>query len=837
MIVGGRKKLRELNNIMEDIEKIVEGDKFIATKTYLKNVEKEIEEDNIDKAIYLIKKAKNVSIREKSLWEKADNYKNEIWDRGISKKLYKKLLDKLHKGEIEKAENIMDRLEKVVENEKRILSKLEEVNGLIAKKWAGSNREMAKKMVDEAFKNLINGNFEKADKLLGEAKNFARPPAEFLLQRARDFYTGGVKNYEEENFEEAIALWENSIEEYEKAREIAIDRSDKEMKEMIEKNVFKIKKAIEGAKIAIDNREMIKLVEDADKGVKKANEYFENKKYDVAIEELSKAIALLEKAKNIAYRRKFEGIEEIEERINDISRKKEFYHIKKAEHMIFMAREIMDEKPIEAERKLYDILNYLESLDFRSLPYKQIVEECKNSIIEAKLKNAENKMRKAEQLYEKAKFYDAREIYQKVADYLLKIEEEAGKLNTTSKIDAIRNLRRDCQENINTCNSKLFELPDAPYRKLKKVGEPGESYVSHPLIPLSKEVREALGKEYEIIEYLGGGGFAHVFKVRWKKIGGIFAIKVPQELNASAEDVFFNEIEKWRRLDHRNIVKLIKPKVRPVPHLIIEYVDGIPLNKLLKKKEVLDLNDASRIIFDIARGLEYAHSKYIIHCDLKPQNILVSKIGEAKITDFGIAKTVVTTSREGLRGITLAYAAPEQLEDKADERTDIYQLGLLFYEMITGINPFNLGERKKMEKKIREELPPPPSRYNKKAEPLDDIIMECLSKDPDKRPSLRQIRETIYQFMKKTYGESLHLTENRKSYVRLALTNAFYAAKNGDYEECIANLELAKEKITVAKKRNELDNFIQQLMEMKKEKIEIGDGTIEKIEEMLRTQN
>jgi len=312
-----------------------------------------------------------------------------------------------------------------------------------------------------------------------------------------------------------------------------------------------------------------------------------------------------------------------------------------------------------------------------------------------------------------------------------------------------------------------------------------------------------------------------VYKAKWRKKNLVVALKVPRELTSNAEDIFFNEIRKWEQLKHRNIVNLIKPRVKPVPHIVIEYIDGPTLYDLMGEKGKIGLEIACRIVFDIARGLEYAHSKLIIHSDLKPKNILINNMGEAKITDFGIAKTVKSSSVGGIRGLTLIYSAPEQLDDYVDERTDVYQLGLLLYNMVTGINPFDVGGRGEIEKRIREETPDPPSKYNKDSK-------------PDDRPSIRQVREIIYKYMKKYHGESLHLTEGKKTFIRLAITHAFYAAKNNDLKECICSLEEALKKITKTSIKKKVDSLLKQLKAMQEENIEISEKTIEEISMILR---
>ncbi|WP_456467819.1 serine/threonine protein kinase [Archaeoglobus sp.] len=324
---------------------------------------------------------------------------------------------------------------------------------------------------------------------------------------------------------------------------------------------------------------------------------------------------------------------------------------------------------------------------------------------------------------------------------------------------------------------------------------------------------ENLQREYEILEYIGGGGFADVYKA--KANSKIVAIKVPRELKPEFEEIFLNEVENWRKLDHRNIVKLIRPRLNP-PHLVLEYVDGGTLKDKLKKRR-LSVVEACKIAYDVAKALEYAHSKLIIHTDINPKNVLLTSFGEAKLTDFGLAKIV--TSSSGIRGLTLEYSAPEQLKGKADEKTDVYQLGLLLYEMLTGVNPFSAGDIQEIERRIMEYTPDPPSKFVEDAKEIDDLIMRCLSKNSNERPSIREFRQRIYEFMKKSYGVSLHLTKDFRTYARMRVELAFYSAKEGDLGRCLAELKAAREKVGEREIREELDKAIEMVEYMIRENI------------------
>jgi serine/threonine protein kinase len=269
-----------------------------------------------------------------------------------------------------------------------------------------------------------------------------------------------------------------------------------------------------------------------------------------------------------------------------------------------------------------------------------------------------------------------------------------------------------------------------PVGKKEKV----EDKISMPEFPIE------LLKKYEPLELLGKGGFALVFKAKRKEDGKITALKIPK-LDDRAGKAFLNEVNVWLNLNHKNIVSLIDANVIPFPYLELEFIDGAEFNgKIIKSvnelPKPLKEDIALKIIKGIAEGLKYAHSKNIIHADLKPANILITKDFEAKITDWGLSK--LYGSEIIVKGLTPLYAAPEQLDPSygsIDQRTDIFQLGIIFYELLTGKNPFRGYTFEEVKRKITDESIeiPKPSSFNASLKKYDEIIMKALSRRKDGR--------------------------------------------------------------------------------------------------------
>ncbi len=245
---------------------------------------------------------------------------------------------------------------------------------------------------------------------------------------------------------------------------------------------------------------------------------------------------------------------------------------------------------------------------------------------------------------------------------------------------------------------------------------------------------------YEPLEFLGEGGFAKVFKARRKEDGRIVALKIPR-IDERTSGLFIKEVAAWYNLSHENIVRLYKADILPIPYLEMEFVNGVEVDgKLIRDLEAypkpLDEKTALKLIRGIAEGLKHAHSKGIYHLDLKPLNVLLK--GEVpKITDWGLAKISARSSLSKHYGYSPLYAAPEQLDEETfgvpDHRTDIYQLGLIFYELLTGELPYKATSPGALVGKILYGKPKPVSEINGELKKFDGIFEKLLTKRKEER--------------------------------------------------------------------------------------------------------
>ncbi|AIF70140.1 hypothetical protein PAP_08800 [Palaeococcus pacificus DY20341] len=287
----------------------------------------------------------------------------------------------------------------------------------------------------------------------------------------------------------------------------------------------------------------------------------------------------------------------------------------------------------------------------------------------------------------------------------------------------------------------------------------------------SSSLLEALFSRYRKAEPIGEGGFARVYRAE-KMDGTVVAIKVPISLTEEGGKAFLKEVRNWSLLTHPNIVELYDYNIFPVPYLEMEYCE----TSLAKVEKPVSIEKATKIIFDVCEGLKYAHSKGIVHRDLKPSNILL-KNGKAKISDWGLSKLLKDSKTTLAVSFTPLYAAPEQISGKfgtTDERTDVWQVGAVLYELVTGRPPFLGEDFVEIASKITLEEVILPSQINPDAKVLEPIILKCLQKEKDKRyRSIEELQQDLAKILGFNYKENL----NKSISVRDFSRSAYYAGE------------------------------------------------------------
>lgn len=250
-----------------------------------------------------------------------------------------------------------------------------------------------------------------------------------------------------------------------------------------------------------------------------------------------------------------------------------------------------------------------------------------------------------------------------------------------------------------------------------------------------------LQDRYEILGRIGSGGMSVVYKAKCHTLDRLVAIKVLKEEFASDENFvskFKMEAQAAARLSHPNIVNVYDVVDEGNLHYIVmELIEGITLKSYIEKKGFLENKEAIGIAIQVAQGIAAAHEQHIIHRDIKPQNMIISRDGNVKVADFGIARAVSSQTMNATAVGSVHYISPEQARGGyCDERSDIYSFGITMYEMVTGRVPFE-GDNTVAVALAHLETPiTPPSQLNPVVSSgLEQIILKCTQKKPDRRYS------------------------------------------------------------------------------------------------------
>jgi Protein kinase domain len=250
-----------------------------------------------------------------------------------------------------------------------------------------------------------------------------------------------------------------------------------------------------------------------------------------------------------------------------------------------------------------------------------------------------------------------------------------------------------------------------------------------------------VAERYRIVALLGRGGMGEVYRAEDLKLSQVVAIKfLPEALSRDAAALarFHSEVRIARQVSHPNVCRVFDiGDADGIPFLTMEYVDGEDLSSLVRRIGRLPQDKATEVSRQICAGLAAAHERGVVHRDLKPSNVMLDGAGKARITDFGLAGIAANIQGAEVRAGTPAYMAPEQLAGtEVTPKSDIYSLGLVMYEVLTGRRAYDAATLPELMKAREEGTITNPSALVKDLEPLiERVILRCLDKDPARRPS------------------------------------------------------------------------------------------------------
>lgn len=286
-----------------------------------------------------------------------------------------------------------------------------------------------------------------------------------------------------------------------------------------------------------------------------------------------------------------------------------------------------------------------------------------------------------------------------------------------------------------------------------------------------------LGERYEIISKLGAGGMADVYKSRDKVLNRYVAVKVLKKEYREDENFvkkFRSEAQAAAGLMHQNVVNVYDVGVdRGLYYMVMELVEGITLKDYIEKKGVLSSKEVISITIQICAGIGAVHRHHMVHRDIKPQNIIISKEGKVKVTDFGIAKSVSSNTISSNAMGSVHYTSPEQARGGfSDEKSDIYSIGITMYEMVTGRVPFDGESTVAIAVKHLQEAIVPPSEYVDLPYSLEQIILKCTQKSPDRRyPNVDLLVKDLKRSLIDPEGDFVYIASYRGANDTIALSD------------------------------------------------------------------
>jgi serine/threonine protein kinase len=260
---------------------------------------------------------------------------------------------------------------------------------------------------------------------------------------------------------------------------------------------------------------------------------------------------------------------------------------------------------------------------------------------------------------------------------------------------------------------------------------------TRPEPEVRREPGGELSAKYELIDSVGLGGFADVYKARRKEDGAIVAIKIPRlaQFETVEPNQFLQEARLWLQLDHPNIVRVFEYGTKPYPWIAVEYMEK---GSLRSRMGHMTLEESLDVALKVCDALYYTHHLGVIHRDIKPENILCDRENNPKLADWGLGKMMIDLSMRTVASGTPYYSSPEQVSParfgKVGWWTDIYQFGAVLYEMVTGQLPFKGESPLEVAVCITEgEITRPCEIRPELPAEFDDLIVRCLARDKDQR--------------------------------------------------------------------------------------------------------
>ncbi|MFA4860241.1 serine/threonine-protein kinase [Methanoregula sp.] len=649
------------------------------------------------------------------------------------------------------------------------------------------NAEEAIRLTYESYRYLDSGDFKKAIESIKKARELVEVTADRVSARAKALEVRAEAQFKAKKYTSAQKLWNQSLAIYADAEKIAQHAKDNELIAKIAKTKEAIQKQVIVCEVALDRQELAKSTEAGDLKVASADKKFRAQKFDEARNNYEGAKEHFARALAFADKKGLTGDQPgIHDRIARVDAGLVSVILGKTRGLISEAAGCSEKRNFVVAENYHALaIRFLEENPVTSSDATSLMKDAQMGLVTARLEQGKEKMRNADTLYAKMRYLEAKKEYESAKDYLKETGEIALRYNLSTLHALLVRLGETCTENSEVAaamfmDASLLSPPIVPVDSLEQGQQPAPARLARtpPVLPAARPAQRTsidtlppeLAAIYPEWTYLGKGGFARVFKAR-RTDGKNVAVKIPLYLDTRTGKTFIAEMQTWKKLNHPNIVKLYDFNIMPMPYLEEELCDS----RLEDIKKPADPEEAAWILFNICEGLKFAHAQKIVHRDLKPGNILL-KEGVPKISDWGLSRILTEMTTATSMAFTLTYAAPEQIHGgMKDERTDIWQLGVILYELLTGTLPFDGENMMSIRKSIATKDPKLPGDIIPDAKVLDPVVMKCLAKEPKNRyPSVLLLQNALAEFLRITYTESLKLStsegdQSRSAYLTGAL--------------------------------------------------------------------
>ncbi|MCX6688319.1 MAG: protein kinase [Methanoregula sp.] len=643
----------------------------------------------------------------------------------------------------------------------------------------------AVRLTADSYRYLDEGDFKQAIESIKTAKALVDSTLESVSAEARDLEVRADTQFHAKKYADAKELWSQSLAIYDEAERFARHTHDTGIVETITKTKEAIRGRIRESEVALDRCELVKYVETGDQMVASADKNYRARKFDDARSNYEQAKEHFVRALAFADEKRLtEDQPGIKKKIARVDTGIESVILGKTHALINEGAVCSgNRKYLVAENYYLLAIRLLEENAVKNTDAASPFKDARRGLVTARLEQAKEKMREADLFYAKGRYLEAKEEYELARDHLKETAEMASRYKLSALHAVLVRLGETCTENSEVATAVLMDVgivspAIVPVDSLEHIQPaPVRLVRSKPILPgqspHTMTSPDALPPEltgiYPEWNYIGKGGFARVFRAK-RTDGTPVVVKIPIFLDTLTGKTFIAEMQTWKKLSHTNIVKLYDFNIMPIPYLEEEPCD----NALADVKKPVEPEEAAWILFNICEGLKFAHAQKIVHRDLKPENILI-KDGIPKISDWGLSRVLTDMTVATSLAFTLTYAAPEQINNGVkDERTDIWQLGVILYELLTGELPFSGGSMLGIRKDITTKDPKVPGEIQHEAQVLDPVVMKCLNKTPSERyQSVAELQHALAKFLQITYTESLKISTTAHDYSRSAhLTGA-----------------------------------------------------------------